>query len=262
MENTQLINIDYNSFRAVKGFDKRVRYLILHYTVVDFTGSITALTGPLVSSHYLIPDPMDPSYIAAGFDELRIFNLVDENDRAWHAGESRWHQRTNLNDSSIGIEIVNQASDNNGNFTFPPYNDEQIEAVKDLALNILQRYPDISPTHVLAHSDISLGRKSDPGAAFPWFELYMCGVGAWYDDETKNEYLCQYNHSMPDKDEILKLFNIYGYDTSSADTNIGYEILIRAFQLHFRPECYDGKMDEETLAVLSALVKKYFPSEL
>ncbi|MCW6592864.1 N-acetylmuramoyl-L-alanine amidase [Yersinia ruckeri] len=258
MENAQVINIDYNSYRSVKGFNKRVRFLILHYTVVDFVGAITVLTGSTVSSHYLIPDPTDPGYIAAGFDGLRIFNLVDENDRAWHAGISHWHDRTNLNDSSIGIELVNQAIDNKGSFTFPPYSDEQIEALKDLAFNILQRYPDITPTHVLAHSDISLGRKSDPGAAFPWYELYMCGIGAWYDDETKDKYELKFSKCIPPKSEVLHLFKTYGYDVSHAESDLGLEILVRGFQLHFRPECYDGIIDSETMAILAALVEKYF----
>ncbi|SUG29913.1 N-acetylmuramoyl-L-alanine amidase [Salmonella enterica subsp. arizonae] len=64
---------------------------------------------------------------------MRIFNLVDENERAWHAGVSSWAGRSNLNDTSIGIEMVNLASDNNGVFVFPPYNPVLIDAIKELA---------------------------------------------------------------------------------------------------------------------------------
>ncbi|ALE04018.1 N-acetylmuramoyl-L-alanine amidase [Bartonella ancashensis] len=109
---------------------------------------------------------------------MRIFNLVDEDKRSWHAGVSSWAGRTNLNDTTIGIKTVNLATDDDGVFVFPPYNPSKIEAIKELLLNILQCYPDISPTNVIGHSDISVGRKSDPGASFPWKELYEAGVGA------------------------------------------------------------------------------------
>lgn len=155
--------IDYNSYRSVKGFSRRVRFLVMHYTAIDFKASVTALTGSSVSTHYLIPDPSEKTYIDAGFKDMRIFNLVDENERAWHAGVSSWSGRSNLNDTAIGIETVNLATENNNIFIFPPYNPEQIEAIKALATNILQRYPDITPTNVVGHSDIAPGRKSDPG---------------------------------------------------------------------------------------------------
>lgn len=254
-----MYTIDYNSYRSIKGFNRRVRFLILHYTAGAFKGSVTALTGPSVSSHYLVPDPTDKTYMDAGFKDLRIFNLVDENERAWHAGSSVWGNRNNLNDTSIGIEIVNDASFDQGVFTFPPYNAQQIEAVKQLAFNILERYPDITPVHVLGHSDIAPGRKSDPGPAFPWKELHDAGIGAWYDDEVKQRYQAQFDCTLPAKAEVLAKLRIYGYDVSGAGTDSGYRALVRAVQLHFRPERYDGTLDAETAAVLYALVEKYFP---
>ncbi|OFB06433.1 N-acetylmuramoyl-L-alanine amidase, partial [Salmonella enterica] len=184
-----MYTVDYNSYRAIKGFNHRVRFLVMHYTALDFKASITALTGPSVSAHYLIPDPSEKTYIDAGFKDMRIFNLVDENERAWHAGVSSWAGRSNLNDTAIGIETVNLACDNNGVFVFPPYNPVQIDAIKELAANILQRYPDITPVNVVGHSDIAPGRKSDPGAAFPWKELYDAGIGAWYEESIMQHYL-------------------------------------------------------------------------
>ncbi|WP_208431946.1 N-acetylmuramoyl-L-alanine amidase, partial [Bartonella bovis] len=200
-----MYQIDYNSYRSVKSFNRRVRFLVMHYTSINFKDSIIALTGSAVSAHYLVPDPSEKTYVEAGFKDMRIFNLVDENERAWHAGVSSWAGRSNLNDTSIGIEIVNLATGhtdsfketyleagfkdkhdfnpvdkneskrfgvhllsensdlndkavelgsvdlvtyNNDAFTFPPYNPIQIEAVKELALNVLQRYPDIMSTDV------------------------------------------------------------------------------------------------------------------
>ncbi|WP_332065642.1 N-acetylmuramoyl-L-alanine amidase [Bartonella sp. CB189] len=313
-----MYQIDYNSYRSVKSFNRRVRFLVMHYTAINFKESVIALTGDKVSSHYLVPDPTDKTYIEAGFQDMRIFNLVDENERAWHAGVSSWAGRSNLNDTSIGIEIVNLATghsssseetyvesalkdvrmfnpvdidkpelqndivclaeddgmsgsvppiktvdvvtyDNEG-FVFPPYNPIQIDAVKELALNILQRYPDIMPVDVVGHSDIAVGRKSDPGAAFPWKELYEAGVGAWYDDSLKDYYQEEFSKIFPDTMDVLGKLGCYGYDISIACTESGYKNLIRAFQLHFRQENYDGILDVETAAIIYALVDKYFPS--
>ncbi|WP_455476784.1 N-acetylmuramoyl-L-alanine amidase [Bartonella sp. B41] len=312
-----MYQIDYNSYRSVKSFNRRVRFLVMHYTSIDFKNSIIALTGSLVSSHYLVPDPSEQTYIDAGFKDMRIFNLVDESERAWHAGVSSWAGRNNLNDTSIGIEIVNLATGhtdcfeetyteallkdmrgfdlakkggddgrfpayllsendnldnsvvelgtvdlnvyNNEDFSFPPYNPVQIDAVKELALNILQRYPDIMPTDVVGHSDIAIGRKSDPGAAFPWKELYAAGIGAWYDDELKECYQKKFCEKLPAKEDILVRLKQYGYDTLSACTESGYKSLVRAFQLHFRQQNYDGILDAETAAIIYALVDKYFP---
>ncbi|HEG0619167.1 TPA: N-acetylmuramoyl-L-alanine amidase [Yersinia enterocolitica] len=254
--------IDYNSFRAIKSFNSRVRFLVLHYTAENFENSINSLTGNNVSVHYLVPDLDDDSYKKAGFNNMRIFNLVDENARAWHAGVSSWAGRTNINDTSIGIEIVNLATEHSGVFDFPPYPENQIAAVKQLAANILKRYPDISPTHVVAHSDIAPTRKSDPGPKFPWLELYNNGIGAWYDSEAKEKFVQQFTQQgLPTKADLLSYFKTYGYDISIASTDDGYQHLVRAFQLHFRSDNYDGHIDIETVAILYALVEKYFPAQ-
>ncbi|WP_199636254.1 N-acetylmuramoyl-L-alanine amidase [Serratia sp. PAMC26656] len=253
-----MFSIDYNSYRSVVGFGHRVRFLVLHYTAQNFADSVQSLTGKSVSAHYLVPDPEDQTYQAAGFSGVRIFNLVDEDERAWHAGVSKWGSRNNLNDTAIGIEIVNLANGEGEDITFPPFNPQQLAAVTQLAQNILQRYPDITPINVVAHSDIAPGRKSDPGPQFPWRQLHQAGVGAWYDDAVKQhhqrEYHCQ---GIPTQRELLALFAKYGYDTSAATDAEGYCQLVRAFQLHFRPQQYGGVMDVETAAILRALVDKY-----
>ena len=256
---TTLVNtmchIDYNSYRSVSSYNRRVRFLVMHYTAINFSASINALTGKeaTVSAHYLVPNPLDITYQNAGFGDMRIFNLVDENERAWHAGVSSWAGRNGLNDSSIGIEIVNEASDDKGVFTFPPYSPTQIQALISLSKNILQRYPDLSPTNVVGHSDIAVGRKVDPGPAFPWKALYDEGVGAWYDEDTKQKYTTKLSTGLPDKKDILAAFKKYGYAVDGE-----YSLLVRAFQLHFRPRRTTGVADLETLSILFALVEKYF----
>lgn len=251
--------IDYNQYRSTKSYNNRVRFLVFHYTAGNFASSVNALTGPNVSAHYLVPDITDPSYVKAGYTEQEVFNLVDESKRAWHAGTSAWGNRNNLNDTSIGVEIVNLATDDKGKFTFPPYQPQQIAAIEELALNILERYADITPTQVVGHSDIAIGRKSDPRPMFPWHALYLKGVGAWFDDCTRDHYVQQYNATgIPDNAALLKLFKKYGYDISGATAPSGFQQLVRAFQLHFRPTNYDGVMDVQTAANLTALVSKYF----
>lgn len=251
-----MINIDHTSFRS-RAFDRRVRFLVLHYTAGNFAASVAALTGENVSSHYLVPNLKDKTYIDAGFKELRIFNLVDESERAWHAGVSSWGNRNNINDTSIGIEIVNEASFQNGEFTFPPYPAEQIQVVMALVKNILERYPYISPTNVIGHSDIAPGRKTDPGPYFPWKELYDAGLGAWYDEETKNDFLVKFRKKIPERAVIVKMLKDYGYNTRNLEASHGFKDLIQSFQLHFRPQDCNGKADSETMAILAALLKKY-----
>lgn len=252
--------INYNAYRSTRSFNDRVRLLVMHYTAGDFASALGFLTGPNVSSHYLVPDVTDPSYLQAGFKEQEVFNLVDEQKRAWHAGISAWDGRTQLNDTAIGIEIVNLASESAGQFHFPPYEPRQIEVLKQLSLNILARYPDIGPTQVVGHSDIAWNRKSDPGAAFPWHDLYLSGIGAWFDEATRDQYLRKYTcDGLPPRATALEQFKKYGYDVTGADTEKGFKQLVRAFQLHFRPKDYAGALDAETAAILAALVEKYFP---
>lgn len=261
-KNNNMYDIIYNNYRSIEGFNKRQRFLVLHYTAEDFKSSIKDLTGPNVSVHYLVPDETDPSYRAAGYTGTKIFNLVDEGDRAWHAGVSYWRGRNNLNDSSIGIEIVNLASDDQGVFTFPPYPAKQISAVKELVHSILQRYPDIEARNVVAHSDIAPNRKSDPGPKFPWKELYDEGIGTWYDDAAKQKFMGifsdpQLQALLPTPAMIREKLSAFGYDVSGAASDAGFESLIRAVQLHYRPENYDGILDIETIAIIYALSEKY-----
>ena len=249
--------IDYSTYRT-KSFNSRVRFLVIHYTAANFRTSADLLTHGAASAHYLVPDPCDPSYRETGNKDVKIFNLVDEKERAWHAGVSSWRGRNNLNDSSIGIEIVNQATDDGkGNFKFPPFNPQQISAVKQLTTNILQRYPDISPNNVVGHSDIAPGRKSDPGPAFPWRQLSEADIGAWYDERTKTKYVAQFSQTMPATKDIIGKLKTYGYDIAGVTHPNGLKDLVRAFQLHFRPTDYSGKIDIETAAILYALVEKY-----
>ena len=249
--------INANQYRSSSSYNQRVRFLILHYTALNFAASTEALSGKSagVSAHYLVPDPEDSTYSQKS---LEIFNLVDEKDRAWHAGVSAWEDRQNLNDCSIGIEIVYEPAERVSGLHFPCYNAKQIEAVTSLCLNILQRYPDITPTRVLGHSDIAYQRKQDPGPLFPWEKLYQSGIGAWYDAERKAYYAQQFTEKgLPGQLEMIGQFKKYGYGVEEQITQKNFSALVRAFQMHFRPAQYTGVLDAETCAILYSLCEKY-----
>ena len=252
--------ISYKYFPSL-GQNFRQKYLILHYTVSDNEKSIATLTSQKVSIHYLILDKEN---------DKNIYQIVDENKRAYHAGESSWgkDKGSSLNDNSIGIEIVNPGySLENGQMTFNvSFTELQFKKVGGLAKDIVTRY-NIPPTNVLGHADIAPTRKQDPGPLFPWKRLYEeYQVGMWYDEETKKIYSAQeskdtFNEEIKDSLFIEKIQNSL--------QNLGYSIqltkqwdeqtklIIQAFQFHFRPQKYDGILDIETWSILEALLQKY-----
>ena len=230
--------------------DERVRFLVLHYTAINTELSLKVLTQKDVSSHYLIND----------YDDKQINLLVDETKRAWHAGWSKWKGLDNLNFSSIGIEIVNLG---NSGGVYQPYPDYQIKKVGELARDIVNRY-NIQPFNVVGHADIAPGRKPDPGPLFPWKKLYTdYGVGAWYEETDKYLLMQQYPWDTMSSVFITDVQNDlkkYGYDVpSNGMIDAQTKNAIIAFQMHFRPEKYDGVVDSETWAILKALNKKYNP---
>lgn len=240
-----MLKINYTNYLS-KAKNFRQRFLVLHYTALNFDLSVKALTKD-VSAHYLVPTlkSIDPTYPN---NELIVYSLVPETDRAWHAGVSKWKDRSNLNDTSIGIEIVNMATEQ----TFVTYPPEQVDCIIELCKNILERYPDIAPTNVVAHSDISPGRKMDPGPLFPWKQLYDNGIGAWYDQKTVDKYTAEFTIKMPSQKEVSDKLIKYGYRYTGA-----FSSLLISFQMRFRPEKYNGILDVQTAAIIFALAEKY-----
>jgi N-acetylmuramoyl-L-alanine amidase len=258
--------------------DSRVNVIVIHHTSEDFQGSLNILTQPSgypVSSHYLVPEPLDPSYQEG---ELKVYQLVAEDQRAWHAGSSYWKGQTKLNNVSVGIEIVNEtychraqgmAKETTADWPseticfFPDYPETQLAMVIELLNGILERHPGVKPTHVVAHSDIAPQRKIDPGPRFPWQRLYKLGIGAWYDDETVIRYWEAFNRRMPTVLQMQQALQAYGYKIDlSGELDEQTRSVLRAFQHHFLPYRVSREFTVETAAVLYALVEKYYPSEL
>ena len=256
---TQLQNKgDYlvdTSHHAV-GADSRIKHLVLHYTAGSFEHALAELSKGEVSAHYLVPQQKTDAGPV-------ILQLVPEQARAWHAGVSYWQGRTNINDTSIGIEIVNQGpTDTAQGRIWAAYTPFQIEIVKRLAADVIARYG-IAPYCVLAHSDIAPSRKSDPGPLFPWKELADAGIGAWPDAATVNRYLAGKDpHQTVQNIGLLQAqLRQYGYDaplTGQLDPPT-IQVLV-AFQMHFRASDYSGIADAETQAIIEALLEKYHPA--
>jgi len=235
----------------------RQRYLILHYTALPDDKSITVLTQQAVSAHYLVNNTGDNE----------IYQLVDENKRSYHAGVSAWRNDKNLNDNSIGIEIVNAGytADATGKRIFAPFSEDQVKKVAALAKDIATRYQ-IPATNVLAHSDIAPTRKQDPGPMFPWKKLYdEYQLGMWYDETAKQNFFAVAQEDVPIRYNdpsfiflIQTALQKFGYYLDlSGKWDDATKKTIEAFQYHFRPQNYDGIMDAETWAVLQALNQKY-----
>ena len=255
-----------------ESFSTRIRFVVIHYTSIDWENSLKVLTNERyeVSSHYLIPEGGDDTYS----DQIKIFQLVDEENRAWHAGISKWEERTNINDQSIGIELVNQAEcsvrqgsqydyTNNYICLFSEFDSEQIDQLILLLKDILSRHDEIKPTYIVGHSDISPDRKFDPGPKFPWKKLYENGIGAWYDDQTFEKYKNQFKRKIPDINQIQCALKRYGYGveiTNKMDEQTFF--VIRAFQYHFTPNKSDGSISLDTVSALWALLEKYFPETI
>lgn len=233
--------------------ESRVKYIIIHYTVADFDLSLKILTRPKSnSSHYLV-DIHPPT----------IYRLVDEGRRANHAGVSSWKGDTNLNLSSIGIEIVNSAlvarPDYDLLMPYPelkswmPYPDEQIAAVIELVKMIVKEHK-ICRTCILGHSDIAPQRKQDPGPLFPWKRLADAGLIPWPDAALVAQRQAGYEQNLPDIDWFQAKLAEYGFAVpQSGSYDEATQHVLAVFQMKYRPSRFDGVPDAETAALLDVM---------
>ena len=216
--------------------------LVMHYTGVPTAEiAIEILTSGKrqVSCHYLVQR------------DGRIVHMVDECKRAWHAGKASWEGATDINSRSIGIEICNPGHGENYH-DFPA---AQIGAVIALARDVTARHA-MQPRHVLAHSDVSPGRKIDPGEKFPWPQLASNGVGLWVKPAPLVEGpVLEAGATGDDVTGLQRNLAAYGYGIAITGSYDAQTVtVVRSFQMHFRPELCDGKADASTLATLSALL--------
>ena len=256
VRNMGKFQVDSSSYVAT-GKNERIQFIVVHYTAIDNAASIKELTTNKVSSHFLVLDE----------DDNKIYNLVPLEQRAWHAGASAFRGRTNINDTSVGIEIVSDGiakefiSDPNPYHPYDHYVDYkpiQIEKVAQIIKYVAEKY-NVPARNIVAHSDIAPSRKKDPGAKFPWKELYdKYNIGAWYDEADKQTFMDEEKFKATSIREIKDELRKYGYEINRFDEwDKESKDVVYAFQLHFNPKNATGEMDLETFAILKALNKKY-----
>lgn len=198
--------------------------IVLHYTAMaSADAALTRLCDPAheVSSHYLI-----------GADGT-VFQLVDEAQRAWHAGSGAWGACHDINSRSIGIELANSGRE--------PFSAAQMNALEGVLQGIKQRW-NIRPERVIGHSDMAPARKSDPGRRFDWRRLARLGLSVWPETGKGGE---------PDPVSFRVLAKGFGYHSDVEDG-----ILLDAFRQRFRPWA-QGPLDSTDMALINDLARRF-----
>lgn len=215
--------------------------IILHYTgMPTAAGALERLCCPEaeVSAHYFV------------HEDGEILQLAPEDRRAWHAGESYWAGETDMNSASVGIEIAHP-----GHADPRAFPARQIDAVAALCRDICARRA-IRPERVLAHSDIAVSRKIDPGEFFPWDELARQGVGHFVAPAavTSGAALAE-GAAGEEVASLQRSLAAYGYRVAATGFyNRDTANVVEAFQRHFRPQLVDGRADASTRRTLSDLL--------
>lgn len=213
--------IDNSSYKSPNFSDRseKIKYIVLHYTEMNFKDAASRLCNPSyeVSAHYLIKK------------DGKIYQLVDDEKKAWHAGVSFWRGENAINNSSIGIEIDSMGDS---------YSAEQMSSCTYLCKKLMNKYQ-ITCENILAHSDISPNRKIDPGIFFNWKYLASEGIGIFHDiqaDDTP-EIMHYFGDSST---HILKLQSdllYFGYNTpQTGDFDLGTNYVVRAFLSRYYPK--------------------------
>jgi N-acetylmuramoyl-L-alanine amidase len=217
-----------------------IKYVVIHYTGMQSEiESLKRLKNikSKVSCHYFI------NYKGV------VAQMVMDQKVAWHAGKSRWKNFINLNDNSIGIELVNKGHE----FGYENFSNLQIKSLIDLCKALKKKYK-IKKENFLGHSDIAPLRKLDPGEKFPWEKLSKYNLGVWYKDIKKSLILVN-------KKKIKNLFfkNLYtiGYRYFNLrKKSKNDKFIIKAFQRRYLPQKVTGKIDQKSLKISHYLAKK------
>jgi len=211
--------------------------IVLHYTGMQSgEAAIARLRSPeaRVSSHYVVEE------------DGRVLRLVREERRAWHAGVSRWAGRDNLNDVSVGIEIVNPGHE----WGYRAFPEPQIQAVEALVEGIRARHF-VRPQRVVGHSDIAPTRKDDPGELFPWLRLAKAGHSIWVDEANDLD-----PGKLLDPQGIAELGEALG--RVGYDTRMLIPALI-AFRRRFRQNAIEGPPMMRDYIIARALTAELAP---
>jgi|TARA_X000000950_G_scaffold119212_1_gene149396 N-acetylmuramoyl-L-alanine amidase len=193
--------------------------------------SIQRLKNPKykVSCHYLISR------------NGRIIQMVKEKNIAWHAGKSKWKQFKNLNNYSIGIELVNKGHQ----FGYQNFSNQQISSLIKLCKNLKKKYL-IKKENFLGHSDIAPLRKIDPGEKFPWKKLSKHDIGKWFVKVNSKKEINKKKMEALFFKNLQKLGFRYFTNTKK---NLKNKMIVKAFQRHYLPNNINGKINQKTYKI-------------
>ena len=226
--------------RPSPNFDARataITMIVLHYTgMTTAAAALDHLADPAakVSAHYVVAE------------DGVVVRMVDEAERAWHAGRSFWRGIIDVNSASVGIEIVNPGHE----FGYRPFPEPQMAAVEALVRDIVRRHA-IVPAMVVGHSDIAPARKDDPGELFDWPRLAAAGLAAPVTAAGVPADRVPAAITDPNWSDagFMQALGRYGYDVSDAPA------AVVAFQRHFRPRDIGGAIDAECRGILLGLLR-------
>ena len=202
---------------------RKPNLVIIHHTAQDSiqqTIKTFTLARTQVSAHYVIGD------------DGRVIQMLNDYLRAWHAGNGSWGKNTDINSTSIGIEL-----DNNGS---EPFSELQINSLIALLTKLKKDY-NIPTQNIIGHSDIAPSRKVDPSVLFPWKTLAEKGFGIWPDEVLE---------PAPVDFNVEQGLRIIGYDTKNLSA------AITAFKLHFIQTDLNSILDEKTINTIYSVYKK------
>jgi len=204
---------------------RKPNFVIIHHTAqnsCEQTLKTFTTAKSQVSAHYVI------------CKDGTIHHMLNDYLRAWQAGVSKWGNNTDVNSSSIGIEI-----DNNG---FEPFTDEQVSSLLTLLATLKKAYG-IPTANFIGHEDIAPGRKVDPNVYFPWRKLADSGFGIWWSDTT--------NVVVPPNFNSIEALRIVGYDTRDSLA------VIQTFKRKFEQIDKSSTLDEADKKILYTLYRKF-----
>lgn len=201
---------------------RKPNFVIIHHTAqnaCDQTLKTFTMVKTQVSAHYVI------------CKDGTVHHMLNDYLRAWHGGVAKWGNLTDVNSSSIGIEL-----DNNG---FEPFTEAQITGLLHVLASLKRKY-NIPTANFIGHGDIAPTRKNDPNVYFPWKRLAEKGFGIWYTDTT--------NVTVPENFNAMDALRVIGYDIRDSSA------AILAFKRHFEQDTTRG-LNEADKKVLYGVYK-------
>lgn len=217
--------IDKEWIASVNFGIRKPNYVMIHHTAQESVGETIKtfqMESTQVSAHYIVGR------------NGKVVQMVNDYFRSHHAGAGRWGNDTDLNSSSIGIEL-----DNNG--TTDPWPEVQVSALIQLLTKIKENY-NIPQANFIGHMDFAPTRKIDP-ANFPWERLAQAGFGFWYDSVLQ---------PAPQDLDVRAALRIIGYDIKNLDA------AIKAFKRHYIPQnAKDTTFNAYERSILYNIYMKY-----